>query len=137
LVCVFTCILASSRITWSGSWRTDPSFLRWFCHNNSYYIQYIFYKFKIYWWKRIYKSWDLALNFLYIRGQLSVHRFIHLWCQLQICSTIYLRAGCFSYFLEFLEHLPFQQVRYILNLSSTFHVNMDYTWFGYYKTNSG
>jgi hypothetical protein len=29
---VFTCILASSRISRSGSWKTDPSFLRWFCH---------------------------------------------------------------------------------------------------------
>jgi hypothetical protein len=29
---VFTCILASSRITRSGSWKTDPSFLRGFCH---------------------------------------------------------------------------------------------------------
>jgi hypothetical protein len=26
------CILASSRITRSGSWKTDPSFLRWFYH---------------------------------------------------------------------------------------------------------
>jgi hypothetical protein len=26
-VCVFTCILASSRITRSGSWKTDPSIL--------------------------------------------------------------------------------------------------------------
>jgi hypothetical protein len=31
---VFTCILASSRITRSGSWKTDPSFLRWFCHRH-------------------------------------------------------------------------------------------------------
>jgi hypothetical protein len=30
---VFTCILASSRITRSGSWKTDLSFLRWFCHS--------------------------------------------------------------------------------------------------------
>jgi hypothetical protein len=30
---VFTCILASSRITRSGSWKTDPSFLRGFYHN--------------------------------------------------------------------------------------------------------
>jgi hypothetical protein len=30
---VFTCILASSRITQSGSWKTDPSFLRGFCHS--------------------------------------------------------------------------------------------------------
>jgi hypothetical protein len=29
---VFTCILASSRITQSGSWKTDPSFPRGFCH---------------------------------------------------------------------------------------------------------
>jgi hypothetical protein len=27
-------ILASSRITRSGSWMTDPSFLRWFCHRD-------------------------------------------------------------------------------------------------------
>jgi hypothetical protein len=26
------CILASSRITWFGSWKMDPSFLRWFYH---------------------------------------------------------------------------------------------------------
>jgi hypothetical protein len=32
-VCVFACILASSRITLNGSWKADPSFLRWFCHN--------------------------------------------------------------------------------------------------------
>jgi hypothetical protein len=32
-ICVFACILASSRITQSGSWKTDPSFLRWFYHN--------------------------------------------------------------------------------------------------------
>jgi hypothetical protein len=31
-ICVFTCILASSRITQSGSWKTDPSFQMWFCH---------------------------------------------------------------------------------------------------------
>jgi hypothetical protein len=31
-VSMFGCILASSRITWSGSWKTDPSFLRWFYH---------------------------------------------------------------------------------------------------------
>jgi hypothetical protein len=30
---VFTYILASSRITQSGSCNTDPSFLRWFCHS--------------------------------------------------------------------------------------------------------
>jgi hypothetical protein len=29
---VCACILASSRITRSGSWKTDSSFLRWFCH---------------------------------------------------------------------------------------------------------
>jgi hypothetical protein len=29
---VFTSILASSRITRSGSWKTEPSFLRGFCH---------------------------------------------------------------------------------------------------------
>jgi hypothetical protein len=29
------CILTSSRITRSGSWKTDRSFLRWFCHNDS------------------------------------------------------------------------------------------------------
>jgi hypothetical protein len=27
------CILTSSRITRSGSWKTDPLFLRWFCYN--------------------------------------------------------------------------------------------------------
>jgi hypothetical protein len=32
-VCVFTCIRSSSRITRSRSWKMDPSFLRWFCHN--------------------------------------------------------------------------------------------------------
>jgi hypothetical protein len=31
-VCVFACILASSRITRSGSWKTDPSFQGGFCH---------------------------------------------------------------------------------------------------------
>jgi hypothetical protein len=30
---VFACIFASSRITWSRFWKTDFSFLRWFCHN--------------------------------------------------------------------------------------------------------
>jgi hypothetical protein len=39
---VFTCILASSRITRSGSWKTDPSFLRWFCHNNYGLVTFIF-----------------------------------------------------------------------------------------------
>jgi hypothetical protein len=34
-VCMSTCILASLRITRSGSWKTDPSFLRWFCHIRS------------------------------------------------------------------------------------------------------
>jgi hypothetical protein len=29
---VFVCILALLRITQSGSWKTDPSFLRWLCH---------------------------------------------------------------------------------------------------------
>jgi hypothetical protein len=29
-VCV-CCIIASSRITQSGSWKTDPSFMRWLC----------------------------------------------------------------------------------------------------------
>jgi hypothetical protein len=29
---VFACILASLRITWSGFWMMDPSFLRWFYH---------------------------------------------------------------------------------------------------------
>jgi hypothetical protein len=29
---MFTCILVSSRITRSGSWKTDPSFLRGFYH---------------------------------------------------------------------------------------------------------
>jgi hypothetical protein len=32
---VFTCILASSRITRSRSWKTDPSFLRGFCHTRA------------------------------------------------------------------------------------------------------
>jgi hypothetical protein len=34
-VCVFACIIASSRITRSRSWKTDSSFLRWFCHNEA------------------------------------------------------------------------------------------------------
>ncbi len=33
LMCVCLRILASSRIPRSGSWKTDPSFLRGFCHN--------------------------------------------------------------------------------------------------------
>jgi hypothetical protein len=31
-VCVFACILASSRINRSESCKADPSFLMWFCH---------------------------------------------------------------------------------------------------------
>jgi hypothetical protein len=31
---VFTCILASLRIAQSRSWKTDPTFLRWFFHNH-------------------------------------------------------------------------------------------------------
>jgi hypothetical protein len=33
---VCACILASSRIT--GSWKTDPSILRWFCHSQFLYF---------------------------------------------------------------------------------------------------
>jgi hypothetical protein len=32
---VFTCILASSRITRFRSWKTDPLFLRGFCHRDA------------------------------------------------------------------------------------------------------
>jgi hypothetical protein len=31
-ICVFACILTSSRITRSRCWKMDPTFLRWFCH---------------------------------------------------------------------------------------------------------
>jgi hypothetical protein len=34
----FSCILASSRITRSGSWKTDPSFLRGFCHPPPHHV---------------------------------------------------------------------------------------------------
>jgi hypothetical protein len=32
------CILVSSRITQSGTWKAEPSFLRWFYHTNFVHI---------------------------------------------------------------------------------------------------
>jgi hypothetical protein len=122
----------------------DPSYINWGCKkanlaanlvHNSYYIHYYFSKSKSN-DERGYNVLRPLNYFLYIRDQVSVYRSIHLWCHLQICSTICLRPGCFLILLEFLEHLPFQQL--LSGVSHLLlHLNMDYTWFGYYKPNWG
>jgi hypothetical protein len=79
---VFTCILASSRITRSGSWKTDPSFLRGSVTIN---VPFMFFKFML---------WPLCWGILSIFSWLCFFAFIFIFFLQFMIYIFCVSVGC-------------------------------------------